>query len=81
MVQEHRFDLLITDLVMPEEDGLELIRTIRQNHPQMKVIAASGAFGYEMLRVAKIFGCHAILMKPLVAEELLAQIHSLAGGL
>jgi PAS domain S-box-containing protein len=77
VVKEHRFDLLITDLAMPEEDGLELIRTIRENHPRMEVIAASGAFGYEMLKVAKIFGCHAILTKPLVAEELLETIRSL----
>lgn len=79
MVKEHRFDLLITDLVMPEEDGLELIHTIRGNHPRMRIIAASGAFGYEMLKVAKRFGCHAILMKPLVAEELLEKIRSLPG--
>jgi CheY-like chemotaxis protein len=78
LLTEHHFELLITDLVMPEEDGLELIRTVRENLPALKIIATSGAFGSRMLRVAKMFGCQVILTKPLIAEELLQTIGSLA---
>jgi PAS domain S-box-containing protein len=76
-IKEQQFDLLITDLVMPEEDGLELIRAIRGNHPDIKIVAISGAFGNRMLRVAKLFGCQEILAKPLTAERLLESIRSL----
>ena len=38
-------DMVITDLVMPEHEGIETIQALRQEHPKVKIIAISGAFG------------------------------------
>ncbi len=49
MVSDLSIDLLITDLAMPDEDGIEIIRRMRTKYPQLKIIAISGAFGIEVL--------------------------------
>lgn len=48
----HQFypDLVFTDVVMPEMDGLELVRKIRETHPRTKVIYVSGFFGINRLK-------------------------------
>jgi PAS domain S-box-containing protein len=66
--------LVITDLVMPEGEGLETIQAIRQELPNVGVIAISGAFGGEFLTVAEKLGADAILAKPVTAELLLAKV-------
>jgi chemotaxis response regulator CheB len=38
-------DLVITDLAMPEQEGIETIRLLRRQHPGLKIIAIFGAFG------------------------------------
>jgi CheY-like chemotaxis protein len=69
------FDLIITDIVMPEKEGLETIMEIRQSHPSIPIIAISGGGGgrnKEYLEVAKSFGAKCVLRKPFSADELLA---------
>ena len=41
-IRDHRFDLVITDLIMPEKEGLETIADIRKHHRLMPIIAISG---------------------------------------
>jgi len=60
-------DLVVTDLIMPEKEGIETIREFRRDFPQLKIIAISGggrigADGY--LSVAKTMGAHRIFSKP-----------------
>ncbi len=60
-------DLLITDLIMPEKEGLETITTIRQIHPTVKVIAMSGGGrgdATDYLNVARLLGADRTLQKP-----------------
>lgn len=64
-------DLVITDLVMPEQEGIETIRTIRKQHPKLGIIAVSGAFQGRFLRGAELLGADAALMKPIAPETLL----------
>jgi CheY-like chemotaxis protein len=70
------YDLIMTDLVMPEQEGIATIKQIRQSHPDLKVIAMSGAFGGDYLRIAGYLGAHGTLAKPLKLETLLSTIHN-----
>ncbi|MDH5396297.1 MAG: response regulator, partial [Gammaproteobacteria bacterium] len=45
VIKEMSVDLVVTDLVMPEKSGLELIMDIAENHPGMPIIAISGGGG------------------------------------
>ncbi len=61
---------MLTDLVMPAEEGIELIRDLRKHHPRLKIVAMSGAFGAEVLDAAQRLGADAALAKPISAETL-----------
>jgi CheY-like chemotaxis protein len=75
-VRSESVDLVMTDLVMPEQEGLETIQAIRREHPLLKMIAMSGAFGGELLRAAKLLGAHSALLKPLRVEDVLRAVAS-----
>lgn len=74
-LQTQPVDLIITDILMPAKDGLETIREIRRDHPDVKIIAISGGsprWDYmEFLPIAKKFGAHAILPKPFHQQDLI----------
>jgi CheY-like chemotaxis protein len=72
-------DLLITDLVMPETEGLGVIQYFRKCFPHIPVIAMSGAFEGQYLRPAKLLGAHAVLLKPFGIPELLEVVARLLG--
>jgi len=67
-------DLVITDLVMPEQEGIETIRALRREVPGVGIIATSGAFGGLFLKAAKTLGADAVLAKPVTPELLLAKV-------
>jgi PAS domain S-box-containing protein len=69
-----RVDLVITDLVMPEQEGIETIRALCREVPGVGIIAISGALGPQFLEVARMLGAQAVLSKPLSAELLLAKV-------
>ncbi len=77
-VRNEDIDLVMTDLVMPEQEGFETIQAIRREQPALKVIAMSGAFGGEFLRIAKLLGAHSTLQKPLRVDDVL---HAVADAL
>jgi CheY-like chemotaxis protein len=70
-------DVVITDLLMPERDGLEFITEIRKKYPAVKIIAMSGG-GHiardSYLRIAKNFGAHLLLEKPFSQSSVLGAI-------
>jgi CheY-like chemotaxis protein len=75
--REHSADLIITDILMPEKDGLEVIRELRRECPTVKVIALSGGsrkIHFDALDVAKRFGALSTLEKPFELKELLASV-------
>lgn len=65
---------VITDLVMPEMDGLTLIRTIRAQWPKLPIVASSGLHGGRA-EAARQAGAQAFLHKPYTAEKLAAVLH------
>ncbi len=75
-------DLLITDILMPEKEGLETIMELRKKYPALKIIAISGGgrFGPEgYLPGAKLLGADMALQKPLMQKEFLEAVSSLLG--
>ena len=66
-------DLVITDIVIPEQEGLQTIRELRHEFPEVKIIAVSGG-GYvgtlKFLKVAKLLGAQRTLWKPFDMDEL-----------
>jgi hypothetical protein len=69
-----RVDLVIMDIVMPEQEGIETIRELRRMDAHIPIIAISGAFGGQFLKVAKLVGAHAVMDKPISPEMLLAKV-------
>lgn len=71
---KHDFDVVITDLLMPEKDGVETIRELHKRYPHLRIIAMSGG-GHvpkeSYLKMAHTFGAHALLPKPFTRDELL----------
>ncbi len=74
---ETAFDLVITDLVMPEQEGLETIHAIRKKWPQTRVVAISGAFGGAYLELAKKLGADALFRKPFDPDTILSEVKRL----
>jgi CheY-like chemotaxis protein len=64
-------DLVIMDLAMPEQEGIETIQILRRVRPQLKIIAMSGQFAGPLLRAAEQLGARMSLTKPIEANDLL----------
>jgi CheY-like chemotaxis protein len=76
-------DLIITDILMPEKDGIEAIEEIRQLTKPPKIIAMSGGGryeGFEFLEIAKCLGANALLTKPFRAAALLDVVQKVLGS-
>ena len=74
-------DLVITDLLMPNQEGLETIHEFRTRFPEIAIIAMSGmAAGVTMLSVAQKFGAVGVLNKPFSGDELVAAVAKALGG-
>jgi len=67
-------ELVITDLVMPEQEGIETIQMLRRRMPEVRIIAISGAFEGRYLSTAKVLGADMVLDKPVSCELLLAKV-------
>jgi CheY-like chemotaxis protein len=77
-LRESPFDVVITDLLMPERDGLELIRELRTAYPHVRIIACSGGGrvnGQQYLQLAKGMGAHGLLAKPFLPGDLCEAVH------
>lgn len=76
----HQADLVITDLIMPDKEGLETIREIRLTNPAARIIAMSGGGPNGLvsyLRVAAVFGAQMVLDKPFSHHEILTAVHQI----
>jgi DNA-binding response OmpR family regulator len=67
--------LVITDLLMPDKDGLEVTMAVRHESPTVKIIAISGGSGQsDFLDAAKFLGAHRTMRKPFTIAELLQAV-------
>jgi DNA-binding response OmpR family regulator len=82
LLRAEKFDLVITDIWMPETDGLQVIRQVQQDFPETKILAISGGShkypALEALPVARALGAKKLLRKPFGEQELLEAIEALA---
>ena len=67
-------DLVITDILMPEKDGLELLGVVRQEHPGIKVITISGPEHQVYLRMSERLGAVRSFCKPLDLTEIMSAV-------
>lgn len=81
--RELGLDLVITDLVMPDVEGLETIMSLRQSFPELRIIAMSGGSRGgvgDALDTAIRLGAALSLQKPFSLEELQAAVDQVLGG-
>jgi CheY-like chemotaxis protein len=73
-------DVVVTDLIMPEEDGLKVIMKLREIKPSIRVVAISGggkAGPGSYLNLAKALGADAVYSKPFSVNDLIDKIEEL----
>jgi two-component system cell cycle sensor histidine kinase/response regulator CckA len=77
LVAEQEFDLVLTDLVMPDQEGIETIRELRRDYPGIRIVAMSGAMDGIYLKTAELIGAHVTLCKPIETQDLVRVIREL----
>jgi two-component system OmpR family response regulator len=74
------YDLVVTDMLMPDDGGLELLRAIRQIHPPLPVIIITAFGDWGSYSRALELGAAAFISKPLKMAELIAAIQTALAG-
>ena len=80
LYRENPVDLIITDIIMPEKEGIETIFELRKDFPDLKIIAISGGGRIdpeEYLFVAQKLGVQRTFAKPIARAELLKAVREL----
>ena len=85
IVRTVHVDMVITDILMPDGDGLELITELRRLQPSARIIAMSGGGHHlraaDCLKLASTLGAHALLTKPFNRQQLIEVVgHQLSAG-
>jgi CheY-like chemotaxis protein len=76
-LREQPSDLIITDILMPEEDGIEVIRETRRIAPETKIIAISGGGRQgkaDFLNIARCLGAQRTIKKPFALDKFLEAV-------
>lgn len=83
MFAASEFDVVVCDIVMPEQEGVETIKIIRRSRPDVGIVAISGGLSLshttniDVLHIAGQFGANTTLKKPFQLAELTAAVDSL----
>jgi CheY-like chemotaxis protein len=80
LVEAGRTDLVVTDIIMPNREGLETILGLRKLHPGIRIIAMSGGGrmrSFDVLDIAQRLGADRVLEKPLDRQAFLATVREL----
>jgi CheY-like chemotaxis protein len=74
-----RPDIVVSDIVMPEKEGIETILELRRENPALQILAISGDLtgSTTYLRLAEMLGANGTLAKPFRAADLLREIDRL----
>ena len=83
MCRQRPPDLIITDLIMPDKEGIETIIELKRDFPNVRIIAISGGgriTAKEYLELAETFGANMTLSKPISRDELLTAVGTVLGS-
>jgi DNA-binding response OmpR family regulator len=72
-------DLVIVDIIMPDKDGIEIIREMRRARPEMRIMAMTGGGRFpnlDFLKMARAFGASDALAKPIDPDDLVARVEA-----
>ena len=78
-VRSRQFEVVIVDLSLPDQDGMDLIRQIRDEFPRTPILALSGFMVGDMPAHAIAAGASDTLLKPASPENLLLKVYALIG--
>ncbi len=73
------YDVVVTDILMPNKDGIKFIQSLRKTHPKLPILAVSGGHTYghmDYLAVAQLAGATEVLAKPFTKQALLSSIRA-----
>jgi DNA-binding response OmpR family regulator len=76
-LSDGEFQVVVLDLSLPDGDGLEVVRQIRGEHPDLSILAISGFMVGDMSSIALAAGASATLMKPTIPSEFLNTVYRL----
>jgi two-component system cell cycle sensor histidine kinase/response regulator CckA len=77
MLKTKPIDLMISDLAMPERDGIETIQYARRAHTSIKIVSISGRFTGDVLKASRLLGADRSLAKPVSPERLIETVREL----
>ena len=73
------FDVVITDIIMPEKEGVQMIMELKRDFPELPIVAISGGGrtrNLDFLKIAERYGAQKILAKPFSEEELVDVVNA-----
>ncbi len=77
LYRQNPFDVVVTDMIMPDKEGIQIIRELRKLDPNIRIIAMSGGGrggATDYLKWAKLMGAKRCLSKPIKREELVGAV-------
>lgn len=81
LLQLQHVDVVVTDILMPDGDGLEVMTAVRKIQPWARTLAISGGGAYlqatDCLNVARGFGANGVLLKPFTRQQLIVALQRL----
>jgi CheY-like chemotaxis protein len=81
--RDERPDVVLTDIIMPEQEGLGTIMMLLRENPKVKVIAVSGGGrvgNVDILEAARTLGAHDVIAKPFKPRDLLSRVQQLVAA-
>lgn len=81
IIRSHHVDLLLTDIIMPFMDGLQLTEVLNREYPNIQIVILTGHEDFEYARKSIGLGVKAFILKPIGAETLYAEMQKILKGL
>lgn len=82
LAAQNDYDVIVTDLLMPDKDGIETLMEIKSTNPTAKIVVISGSgqvMGGALMDVARELGAEEVLTKPVDIDRFYAVVAGLAG--